>query len=1137
MRNFEFNIPNSLVSIGDYAFSQRKTYGYSYNYSVPSNYLLDIDVNISDDFYENSKLESIGEYAFSICDLKGFIFPHSITSIGTNSFDYIESMPDIFIPENVNYIGENVFNLEFVESIRVDENNAIYDSRNNSNSINKTSTNTILYGCKNTIFPDSITIIGKNAFRNCSGLDNIEISDNIVTIEEGAFIDCSGLESIELNSNITSLGLNVFNGCINLKFAIMNCQIDMLPSGTFSNCSSLEWIDFGEYITEIYNFAYYDSDYGPLDYIILNENVNYVEERSFEDFPLLSSIYFKGTPEQFNDISIDDYQNYSFINSDVYFYNDCIHEEKSFYWHYVDNQINRDMTITSWRLVEESTCSSNGLEATNCTNCGIEITRDLALEPHNLENGHCTECSFKESSYVIVNDKFYPFTIEKDNEILSISSNNDEDGDFESTLSIYFENDSLVSFVYSIVESSSIYFTVTHNGKVVIYEEDITEETLFEIDVKAGDYLDFIYKIDTSNDEQDKFLHINNLHIYEWTYVLEPTCSTLGTKEIYCTVCDELITRYLTRLPHSYNSSDICTVCGEDKPLYDLYNDVLYPFDVTINEDDSISLTSTNHNNESYSSFNIKAYEDILVSFKFDVSSEHYVGEYEDAIDYFIIKINGEEIDDFSGNKCNRSYSISVRAGDVLSLVYEKDESGSEYNDNFTVYDLVINKWETSFAPTCTEYGVAAAYDTTIQSDITRLINKIPHTYENGVCSVCGEEDLNYYPTNDVYYPFKEEIDEDNKLTLIATNYEDETRSIYSAKFDKDSLVSFRFDLLSNNDYFYILINNEYIYEYSDRMFMESVEFDVKANDVLTFIFRKNSDSSYLEDYILKVYDFYVSEWDVIKKPSCSEYGIRIAYSTIKDCEVESYITRLPHLYDDNDICTICDSPRPNLVAENDSCYLFEEKITDNQFSIKSTNYLNLSSSSYSITFDKSYLVSILFTFDPIYYNDYVYFYKNGNLLENFSGDYDREVYVIEVETGDVLTFTYSRSDYSYSYSDYRDIDCLLIHDIQLSEWELIDEPTCFDNGRIVAYSGIDNSSVTKLINKVPHNYEDGYCTKCGNEMGDFGLINDSTYSFEEQIDENGRMELISTNFDDDSYSEYKIKFAVSALCFLWVSK
>ena len=60
-------------------------------------------------------------------------------------------------------------------SIFVSKDNKVYDSREDCNVIIHTESNTLIYGCKNTIIPPSVTEIGEFAFSGCSGLASISL--------------------------------------------------------------------------------------------------------------------------------------------------------------------------------------------------------------------------------------------------------------------------------------------------------------------------------------------------------------------------------------------------------------------------------------------------------------------------------------------------------------------------------------------------------------------------------------------------------------------------------------------------------------------------------------------------------------------------------------------------------------------------------------------------------------------------------------------------------------------------------------------------------------------------------------------------------------------------------------------------
>ncbi len=208
-------IPESVTSIGDYAFKGCTS-------------LASIDIPDS--------ITSIGEYVFSGCSsLESVVIPNSITSIGKCAFQNCSSLESIDIPNNVTSIGEYVFsncsslenivisesvtsigedafrNCSSLKSVIVDPNNMVYHS--DGNCLIKTSTQTLVVGCKNSVIPNdgSVTEIGYSAFYGCSSLESIEIPNCVTRISKYAFYNCSSLTSIVIPDSVTLINLFAFD--------------------------------------------------------------------------------------------------------------------------------------------------------------------------------------------------------------------------------------------------------------------------------------------------------------------------------------------------------------------------------------------------------------------------------------------------------------------------------------------------------------------------------------------------------------------------------------------------------------------------------------------------------------------------------------------------------------------------------------------------------------------------------------------------------------------------------------------------------------------------------------------------------------------------------------------------------------
>ncbi len=108
---------------------------------------------------------SIGEYAFSECSFTSVVFPNSLNFIENWAFRYCNGLTEVVIPSSVTSIGVNPFTeCSNLAQITVESGNAYYDSRDNSNAIIQTSTNCLISGSLSGIIPSSVTSLGQDAF-------------------------------------------------------------------------------------------------------------------------------------------------------------------------------------------------------------------------------------------------------------------------------------------------------------------------------------------------------------------------------------------------------------------------------------------------------------------------------------------------------------------------------------------------------------------------------------------------------------------------------------------------------------------------------------------------------------------------------------------------------------------------------------------------------------------------------------------------------------------------------------------------------------------------------------------------------------------------------------------------------------
>ena len=152
-----------------------------------------------------NSVTSIGEYAFYGCSsLTNIEFGNSVTNIGEYAFYDCSSLTNVEVGNSVTNIGNYAFSRCLnLASVIVAAENTRYDSRDNCNAIIETETNKLVFGCKKTFVPNSITSIGEYTFYSCTGLTSIVIPNSVTNIGEYAFYDCTGLKIVVNFSNLT----------------------------------------------------------------------------------------------------------------------------------------------------------------------------------------------------------------------------------------------------------------------------------------------------------------------------------------------------------------------------------------------------------------------------------------------------------------------------------------------------------------------------------------------------------------------------------------------------------------------------------------------------------------------------------------------------------------------------------------------------------------------------------------------------------------------------------------------------------------------------------------------------------------------------------------------------------------------
>ena len=145
---------------------------------------------------------------------------------------------------------------------------------------------------RNITIEHGITSIGDYACMNGWNVEKLAIPDSVTHIGESAFYSLS-MSRLAIPDSVTTIGDSAFQHCSELTTIVMSENVTTIEPSTFSYCSSLTSISIYPETTHIKEYAFYET-------------------------PNLTDIYYHGTPEQWEKIIVEGY-NDSILNATVHF--------------------------------------------------------------------------------------------------------------------------------------------------------------------------------------------------------------------------------------------------------------------------------------------------------------------------------------------------------------------------------------------------------------------------------------------------------------------------------------------------------------------------------------------------------------------------------------------------------------------------------------------------------------------------------------------------------------------------------------------------------------------------------------------------------------------------------------------------
>ena len=360
----KLRVPDSLEKIESIVFANCKALtfttsgGVNYLGNETNKYVLAFSLaELKEDVEIEETTKFIVENAFQDTDIKSVSIPASVKVIGNNAFSRCNYLAKVTIAEGLQTIEYGAFNdcydleeIDLPTSVTYIGDSAFENS-----------------GLKSFTVPSGVTHIYYSTFESCGSLESVLLHDGVVYIEKSAF-DSTRIKYVEYEngyylstatnpyyalvgyvSGITELTMHedteimvnyLFDSDETIQTVTLGGSLEKVSDHAFTRCTSLTHVVIPDGV-KIIGSSF--SQCTSIVSVVIGKDVTVIEDYAFYQARGLTTVYYRGTAEDWEKIEIGGWKD-TLEAATKYYYSEEQPTEEGNYWHYGDD----GKTIEVW---------------------------------------------------------------------------------------------------------------------------------------------------------------------------------------------------------------------------------------------------------------------------------------------------------------------------------------------------------------------------------------------------------------------------------------------------------------------------------------------------------------------------------------------------------------------------------------------------------------------------------------------------------------------------------------------------------------------------------------------------------------------------------------------------------------------